>query len=133
MTSFGAAAFGATSSPAATQAAPPRQSAQAETAKPRKLARPRHRVIRSVGADQEDHKLANLGERLNSNTLAIIAGGLGSTDLAVAQDLAATLDDGDELRILPTVGARSGSTLPTMPRHPQSWQKSRTVAALASN
>ena len=111
MTSFGAAAFGATSSPAATQAAPPRQSAQAETAKPRKLARPRHRVIRSVGADQEDHKLANLGERLNSNTLAIIAGGLGSTDLAVAQDLAATLDDGDELRILPTVGAGGGRNI----------------------
>jgi TRAP-type uncharacterized transport system substrate-binding protein len=114
MTSFGAAALSAQSSPAATQAAPPRQSAHAENAKPRRFVRSRHR-IRSVGAGQEDrapaNPLANLSERLTSNTLVVIAGGLGSTDLAAAQDLAATLDDGDELRILPTVGAGGGRNI----------------------
>src|SRR5262249_11401682 len=99
MTSFGAAALCAPATSAATQAAPPLQSAQADAAKPRKLARP-HRRPRSVGAGQEDRSredrtLAGLGERLNTNTFAVIAGGLGSTDLAVANDLAATLDDGD--------------------------------------
>src|SRR5262249_24888291 len=52
-----------------------------------------------------------LGERLNTNTFAIIAGGLGSTDLALANDLAATLDDGDNLRILPMLGAGGGRNI----------------------
>src|SRR5262249_12514522 len=112
MTSFGAAALCAPATPAATQAAPPRQSAHADNAKPRRFVRSHHR-IRSVGAGQEDRSredrsLASLSERLNNNTLAVLAGGLGSTDLAVAQDLAATLNDGDNLRVLPMVGAGGG-------------------------
>ncbi len=53
----------------------------------------------------EDGAPAGLAERINDNTVAIIAGGLGSTDLAIAEDLSAVLDDGDNLRILPMVGA----------------------------
>jgi TRAP-type uncharacterized transport system substrate-binding protein len=115
MTAFGIAAlgmqaFGAPAAPAAKQAAPPRQSATAETAKPHKLARPA-RSTRNVGAGQDEHALADLSERINGNTLAVIADGLGSTDLAVAQDLAAALDDGDDLRILPMVGAGGGRNI----------------------
>jgi len=66
------------------------------------------RSIRHGGgapASTEDHARVDPGERINADTVAIIAGGLGSTELAVAQDLAAALDDGDDLRILPIVGA----------------------------
>ncbi|HUI96355.1 MAG TPA: TAXI family TRAP transporter solute-binding subunit [Xanthobacteraceae bacterium] len=66
------------------------------------------RSIRHGGgapASGEDRALADLGERINADTVAIIAGGIGSTELAVAQDLAAVLDDGDNLRVLPVVGA----------------------------
>jgi TRAP transporter TAXI family solute receptor len=51
---------------------------------------------------------ANLSERLNNNTVSIIAGELGSTDLAVAHELSLVLDDGDNLRIMPMVGAGGG-------------------------
>ncbi|HLH90479.1 MAG TPA: TAXI family TRAP transporter solute-binding subunit [Xanthobacteraceae bacterium] len=55
--------------------------------------------------DQADRAPAGSGDRINNNTIAVIAGGLGSTELAVTQDLAGVLDDGDNLRILPVVGA----------------------------
>jgi TRAP transporter TAXI family solute receptor len=42
--------------------------------------------------------------RLNENVVTIMAGRPGSTELAIASDIAAVLDDGDELRILPMVG-----------------------------
>jgi TRAP transporter TAXI family solute receptor len=64
-----------------------------------------------VHARKEDRGLAALSDRLNKNTVAVIAGGLGSTDLAVAQDLASALDDGDKLRILPLVGAGGGRNI----------------------
>lgn len=72
------------------------------------LARPRHgvrhartSVDRSVSPD----------ERINDNTVAIIADGVGSTDLAIVQDLSAVLDEGDGLRILPVVGAGGGRNI----------------------
>src|SRR5580692_4162007 len=72
-TGFGAAALGAqTASAPATTAQPPAQSAHA--AKPRP-----HRVARRDRG--EDRGLAAISERINNNTVAIIAGGLGSTDL----------------------------------------------------
>jgi TRAP transporter TAXI family solute receptor len=42
--------------------------------------------------------------RLNENVVTIMAGRPGSTELAIASDIAAVLDDGDALRILPMVG-----------------------------
>lgn len=50
----------------------------------------------------------NVRERLrasmNENVVTIMAGSPSGTDLAIVQDLAAVLDDGDRLRVLPLVG-----------------------------
>jgi TRAP transporter TAXI family solute receptor len=81
----------------ASPAAPAQTTAQAR--KPTKVARrPKHeRASDRAGAD--------LGERLNKGTLVIISGGLQSTDLAITHQLSDVLDDGDDLRIVPMVGA----------------------------
>ena len=42
--------------------------------------------------------------RINENVVTIMAGSPSGTDLAVIQDLAEVLDDGDNLRVLPMVG-----------------------------
>jgi len=41
---------------------------------------------------------------LNDNTVTIMAGGPEATDLAIVQDVAAVLDDGANLRVVPMVG-----------------------------
>jgi TRAP transporter TAXI family solute receptor len=86
--------------PAATpKTAPASPAATAQARKPTKVARrPKHeRASDRAGAD--------LGERLNKGTLVIISGGLQSTDLAITHQLSDVLDDGDDLRIVPMVGA----------------------------
>jgi len=42
--------------------------------------------------------------RINENVVTIMAGSPSGTDLAVIQDLAEVLDNGDDLRVLPMVG-----------------------------
>ncbi len=42
--------------------------------------------------------------RINENVVTIMAGSPSGTDLAIVQDLASVLDDGDGLRVLPMVG-----------------------------
>ena len=42
--------------------------------------------------------------RLNENVVTIMAGSASGTDLAIVQDIADVLDDGDQLRVLPMVG-----------------------------
>ncbi|HEX2447973.1 MAG TPA: TAXI family TRAP transporter solute-binding subunit [Methyloceanibacter sp.] len=42
--------------------------------------------------------------RMNENVVTIMAGSPSGTDLAIVQDLAEVLDDGDSLRVLPLVG-----------------------------
>jgi TRAP-type uncharacterized transport system substrate-binding protein len=42
--------------------------------------------------------------QINDNTVTIMAGTSHATDLAVVQDIAAVLDDGDALRVVPMVG-----------------------------
>jgi TRAP transporter TAXI family solute receptor len=42
--------------------------------------------------------------RMNENVVTIMAGSPSGTDLAIVQDLAEVLDDGDKLRVLPLVG-----------------------------
>jgi TRAP transporter TAXI family solute receptor len=42
--------------------------------------------------------------RMNENVVTIMAGSPSGTDLAIVQDLAEVLDDGDRLRVLPLVG-----------------------------
>jgi TRAP transporter TAXI family solute receptor len=46
----------------------------------------------------------NFRARINENVVTIMAGSPSGTDLAVVQDLASVLDDGDRLRVLPMVG-----------------------------
>ena len=46
----------------------------------------------------------NFRARLNENVVTIMAGSPSGTDLAIVQDLADVLEDGDNLRVLPMVG-----------------------------
>jgi TRAP-type uncharacterized transport system substrate-binding protein len=91
---------------AAPNASAPAQTQTQTTAQPRKPAkvarRPKHE--RSGDRPGSDRSSTDLAERLNKNTLVIVSGGLGSTDLAITHQLSAVLD-GDDLRILPMVGA----------------------------
>ncbi len=45
--------------------------------------------------------------RANQGTVGIISGGIGGTYIRIASDLAAVLNDGDRLRVLPIVGEGS--------------------------
>jgi TRAP transporter TAXI family solute receptor len=45
-----------------------------------------------------------LRARMNENVVTIMAGSPSGTDLAIVQDIAAVLDEGDKLRVLPLVG-----------------------------
>src|SRR5690348_3659032 len=70
--------------------------------------RPRHertseRTNERAGTD--------LGDRLNKNTLVIVSGGLESTGLTITHQLSTALDDGDDMRILPMVGAGGGRNI----------------------
>lgn len=46
----------------------------------------------------------NFRARMNENVVTIMAGSPSGTDLAIVQDIASVLDDGDKLRVLPLVG-----------------------------
>jgi uncharacterized protein len=48
--------------------------------------------------------LGSLGERINSNTIAIVSGNINAAWLTIAYDLSAVLDDGDDFRVLPVIG-----------------------------
>jgi uncharacterized protein len=56
-------------------------------------------------------ELGTAGERLNSNTIAIVSGNLNATYLSIAYDLSAVLDNGDEFRVLPVVGKGGGQNI----------------------
>ncbi len=73
----------------------------------------RHRRLARPVAEPADNNAAAalLGERLSNNTITVLAGGINSTDLAVANDLAAVLDDGDELRIMSIIGRGGGRNI----------------------
>jgi uncharacterized protein len=55
--------------------------------------------------------LGSLGERLNANTVAIIAGNPNATYLTIAYDMSDVLDDGDNFRILPVIGKGGGQNI----------------------
>jgi TRAP transporter TAXI family solute receptor len=55
--------------------------------------------------------LGALGERLNTNTVAIVSGNPNATYLTIAYDLSAVLDDGDNFRILPVIGKGGGQNI----------------------
>jgi TRAP transporter TAXI family solute receptor len=56
-------------------------------------------------------QLGSVGERINSNTIAVISGNLNATYVTIAYDLSAVLDDGDEFRILPIIGKGGGQNI----------------------
>jgi TRAP transporter TAXI family solute receptor len=56
-------------------------------------------------------QLGTLGERINSNTIAIVSGNPNATYLTIAYDMSAVLDDGDEFRILPVIGKGGGQNI----------------------
>jgi TRAP-type uncharacterized transport system substrate-binding protein len=49
-------------------------------------------------------QLGTLGERLNTNTIAIVSGNINAAWLTIAYDLSAVLDKGDDFRVLPVIG-----------------------------
>ncbi len=101
----GIAAIDAQAAPATTPktAAPARSATPAPTtAQPRKPAKVAHRAKHERSGDRSGTDLA---ERLNKNTVVIISGGLQSTELAITHQLSDALGDGDDLRIVPMVGA----------------------------
>ena len=51
--------------------------------------------------------LNSLAIRANAGTVGIISGGADGTYVRIAADLAAVLDDGDSLRVLPILGKGS--------------------------
>jgi uncharacterized protein len=55
--------------------------------------------------------LGTLGERLNTNTVAIVAGNPNATYLTIAYDMSDVLDDGDNFRILPVIGKGGGQNI----------------------
>jgi uncharacterized protein len=55
--------------------------------------------------------LGTLGERLNTNTIAIVSGNPNATYLTIAYDLSDVLDDGDKFRILPVIGKGGGQNI----------------------
>src|ERR1041385_390947 len=56
-------------------------------------------------------QLGTLGERINSNTIAIVSGNPNATYLTIAYDMSAVLDDGDEFRVLPVIGKGGGQNI----------------------
>ncbi len=48
--------------------------------------------------------LGTLGERINTNTIAIVSGNINAAWLTIAYDLSAVLDDGNDFRVLPVIG-----------------------------
>jgi TRAP transporter TAXI family solute receptor len=55
--------------------------------------------------------LGTLGEKLNTNTIAIVSGNPNATYLSIAYDISDVLDDGDNFRVLPVVGKGGGQNL----------------------
>src|SRR6516165_6837768 len=51
--------------------------------------------------------LARTKQSLNANTVTIVTGTIGGTDVQFGADLSSVLDDGDKLRVLPIVGRGS--------------------------
>lgn len=47
--------------------------------------------------------LGSLGERINTNTIAIVSGNINAAWPTIAYDLSAVVDQGDEFRVLPVI------------------------------
>lgn len=56
---------------------------------------------------QGQPSLAALSARANAGTVGVVSGGVDGTYVRIAADLAAVLDSGDELRVIPMIGRGS--------------------------
>jgi TRAP transporter TAXI family solute receptor len=70
------------------------------------LARPR-----GLSPAPNTPQLDSAGERANANTIAVISGNPNGTYLAIAYDLSAVLNDGENFRVLPVVGEGGGQNV----------------------
>jgi TRAP transporter TAXI family solute receptor len=68
-------------------------------------------MLLTAGLSLQSVFAASLGERLNTNTIAIVSGNPNATYLTIAYDLSAVLDDGDNFRILPIIGKGGGQNI----------------------
>jgi TRAP transporter TAXI family solute receptor len=60
-----------------------------------------------AAAAAEPQGLEARRERANAGTVGVVSGGVDGTYIRIAADLAAVLDDGDRLRVLPLIGKGS--------------------------
>ena len=63
-----------------------------------------HNQASAQGRQSAQGARDNFRSRMNENVVTIMAGSPSGTDLAIVQDIAAILDEGDALRVLPMVG-----------------------------
>ena len=80
-------------------------------ASPQLLAQPASAQHRSGPPLPNKPQLGSLGERINSNTIAVISGNLNATYVTIAYDMSAVLDDGDDFRVLPVIGKGGGQNI----------------------
>jgi len=59
----------------------------------------------------EKQSFGALSERTNANTVTIVSGSPEGASLAIAHDLSAVLDDGEQFRVLPLVGKGGGQNI----------------------
>jgi uncharacterized protein len=71
------------------------------------LAAPAVAAARTADAQTGGDGMAALTVRANAGTVGVISGGVDGTYIRIAADLAAVLDDGERLRVLPIVGKGS--------------------------
>jgi uncharacterized protein len=106
-----AAAANPAAAPQATPAQATLGSRRALWLRSHRQARYRHLAARQAPETPPAEKSPSVAERTNSTTITILAGGLNSTDLAIADDLSAVLDDGEDLRVLPMLGRGGGQNI----------------------
>lgn len=64
-------------------------------------------LVAQAAAQSAPQSIEMLRERANAGTIGIISGGLNGTYIRIAAELAAVLDNGDTLRVLPVAGKGS--------------------------
>ncbi|WP_232480119.1 TAXI family TRAP transporter solute-binding subunit [Roseomonas sp. KE2513] len=68
-------------------------------------------ALRTASAQGAREAPGDMGARANAGTIGVISGGVDGTYVRIAADLAAVLDDGDRLRVLPIIGRGSVQNL----------------------
>ncbi len=68
-------------------------------------------LLRSAQAQWAGPSVQTMTARANGGTVGVVAGGVDGTYIRIASDLAAVLDDGDRLRVIPMLGKGSVQNL----------------------